>query len=137
MPSAKPRAINRALVSRPQKPSIKYVYPKEGAIGWMDNVAVPAGAPDVDNAKLFLNFLIDSKKNIALQQRSTGCQSAIVGSNKFLSTDIGASPEFNPPADLKITFAPSCPEKATRAYKIDLDRFAPVGRSRRPAAEGR
>ena len=105
----------KALASRQQKPSIKYVYPKEGAIGWMDNVAVPVGAPDVENAKLFLNFLMDPE-NIALQQKSTGYQSAIAGSNKFLSADIGTSPEFNPPADLKITFAPSCPEKATRAY---------------------
>jgi spermidine/putrescine transport system substrate-binding protein len=55
-------------------------------------------------------------QNIALQQKSTGYQSAITGSNGFLSPDIGNSPEFNPPADLKITFAPACPEKATRAY---------------------
>lgn len=105
----------KALASRQQKPSIKYVYAKEGAIGWMDNVAVPVGAPDLDNAKAFLNFLMDPE-NIALQQKSTGYQSAIDGSNKFLSADIGDSPEFNPPADLKIVFAPACSEKATRAY---------------------
>ena len=56
------------------------------------------------------------QQNIALQQKSTGYQSAVAGSNKFLPPEIGNSPEFNPPADLKITFAPSCPEKATRAY---------------------
>lgn len=105
----------KALAARQQKPSIKYVYPKEGAIGWMDNVAVPVGAPDLDNAKAFLNFLMDPE-NIALQQKSTGYQSAIAGSNKFLTDDVGGSPEFNPPADLKIVFAPACSEKATRAY---------------------
>jgi len=105
----------KALASRQQKPTIKYVYPKEGAIGWMDNVAVPVGAPDLDNAKAFLNFLMDPE-NIALQQKSTGYQSAIVGSNKYLSADVGGSPEFNPPADLKITFAPACEAAATRAY---------------------
>jgi len=76
---------------------------------------VPTTAPDLENAKKFLNFLMDPE-NIALQQKSTGYQSAIVGSNKFLPPEIGDSPEFNPPADLKITFAPSCEEKATRAY---------------------
>jgi spermidine/putrescine transport system substrate-binding protein len=55
-------------------------------------------------------------ENIALQQKSTGYQSAIAGSNKFLPPELGESPEFNPPADLQITFAPSCGEKATRAY---------------------
>jgi len=105
----------KALASRQQKATIKYVYPTEGVIGWMDNVAVPANAPNLDNAKAFLNFLMDPE-NIALQQKSTGYQSAITGSNKYLPAEIGDSPEFNPPADLKITFAPACDEKATRAY---------------------
>lgn len=105
----------KALATRQQKATVKYVYPKEGVVGWMDNVAVPTSAPDLDNAKAFLNFLMDPE-NIALQQKSTGYQSAIAGSNKYLSPDLGNSPEFNPPADLKITFAPACEEKATRAY---------------------
>lgn len=105
----------KGLASRLQKPTIKYVFAKEGAIGWMDNVAVPKGAPDIDNAKKFLNFLMDPE-NIALQQKSTGYQSAVMGSAKFLPKETGESPEFNPPKDLKIVFAPACEEKATRAY---------------------
>ena len=91
----------KGLATRQQKPTVKYVYAKEGAIGWMDNVAVPKGAPDVENAKKFLNFLMDPE-NIALQQKSTGYQSAVMGSGKYLSPDVGDSPEFNPPKDLKI-----------------------------------
>jgi spermidine/putrescine transport system substrate-binding protein len=105
----------KALATRTEKASFKYVYPKEGVVGWMDNVAVPKDAPDLENAKKFLNFLMDPE-NIALQSKSTGYQTAVVGSNKFLPPEIGESPEFNPPADLKITFAPSCEEKATRSY---------------------
>ncbi|MET1027942.1 MAG: extracellular solute-binding protein [Dongiaceae bacterium] len=105
----------KAQATRMQKASFTYVYPKEGVVGWMDNVAVPKNAPDLENAKKFLNFLMDPE-NIALEQTSTGYQSAVMGSNKFLSADLGSSPEFNPPADLKIVFAPSCPEKATQAY---------------------
>ncbi|HVM86100.1 MAG TPA: extracellular solute-binding protein [Candidatus Binatia bacterium] len=105
----------KALNTRQQKASFKYVYPKEGMIGWMDNVAVPVGAPDLENAKKFMNFLMDPE-NIALQQKYTGYQSAIAGSNKFLPSDVGDSPEFNPPSTEKITFAPACEEKATRAY---------------------
>jgi spermidine/putrescine transport system substrate-binding protein len=105
----------KALATRTEKATFKYVYPKEGVVGWMDNVAVPKDAPDLENAKKFLNFLMDPE-NIALQSKSTGYQTAVVGSNKFLPPEIGESPEFNPPADLKITFAPSCEEKATRAY---------------------
>ena len=35
----------KALATRQQKPTVKYVYPKEGVVGWMDNVAVPTSAP--------------------------------------------------------------------------------------------
>ena len=34
----------KALETRQQKPAFRYVYPKEGIICWMDNVAVPTGA---------------------------------------------------------------------------------------------
>ncbi|HWA45612.1 MAG TPA: extracellular solute-binding protein [Hypericibacter adhaerens] len=105
----------KALATRTEKSTFVYVYPKEGVVGWMDNVAVPKDAPDLENAKKFLNFLMDPQ-NIALQSQSTGYQTAVTGSNKFLPPEIGNSPEFNPPADLKITFAPSCDEKAIRAY---------------------
>ena len=74
----------KALATRQQKSTVKYVYPKEGVVGWMDNVAVPTGAPNLENAKKFLNFLMDPE-NIALQQKYTGYQSAIAGSNKFLA----------------------------------------------------
>ena len=105
----------KAEATRQQKATVKYVYPKEGVVGWMDNVAVPKGAPNLDNAKAFLNFLM-APENIALQSSFSGYQNAVVGANTLLSAELGSSPEFNPPKDLKITFAPACPEKATRAY---------------------
>lgn len=105
----------KAEATRRQKSTVAYVYPKEGAVGWMDNVAVPKGAPNLENAKAFLNFLMDPQ-NIALQSAFSGYQNAVVGANTLLSAELGESPEFNPPKDLKITFAPACPEKATRAY---------------------
>jgi spermidine/putrescine transport system substrate-binding protein len=109
------RWSGKAEATRKQKPTVAYVYPKEGVVGWMDNVAVPKAAPDLENAKAFLNFLMDPE-NIALQSAFSGYQTAVMGANKLLPAELGASPEFNPPKDLKITFAPSCPEKATRAY---------------------
>jgi len=44
--------------ARKDRPELVYSYPKEGFTGWMDNVAVLKGAPHVENAKLFLNFMM-------------------------------------------------------------------------------
>lgn len=45
-----------AFLASQQKPSITYVYPKEGAIVWQDNYAIPAHAPHLDAAYAWLNY---------------------------------------------------------------------------------
>ena len=117
----------KALATRQQKPTIKYVYPKEGVIGWMDNVAVPTGAPDLDNAKKFLNFLMDPE-NIALQQKSTGYQSAdrrleqvpAAGRRRLAGVQSAGRPEDHLRAGLR--------GKGDARLRQDLDGPAPVTR---------
>lgn len=107
-----------AMRARFAKPSLKYVYAKEGGAGWMDNLAIPVGAPDVDNAKKFINFMMDPQ-NAAIESNFAGYQNGVAGSNKFLDPKMGNAPEFNPPADYKIVFSPGCDAKATK----DFDRI--------------
>ncbi len=40
-------------------PNLQYVYPAEGITLWSDNLAVPVGAQNVDNAKIFINWMMD------------------------------------------------------------------------------
>lgn len=44
--------------AREDDDSIKYVYPQEGAVFWVDSFAIPAGAANVDNAHKFIDFLL-------------------------------------------------------------------------------
>ncbi len=37
---------------------IKYVYPKEGAMMWMDNLVISAGAKNLDTAYVFIDFVL-------------------------------------------------------------------------------
>lgn len=37
--------------------NIEYAMPKEGLVGWLDSMVVPAGAENVDNAKAFMDFM--------------------------------------------------------------------------------
>jgi spermidine/putrescine transport system substrate-binding protein len=41
--------------------NIRYVIPKEGAIGWVDNWAIVKGSKNVDLAYKFIDFMIDRK----------------------------------------------------------------------------
>ena len=42
-------------------PDIQYIYPKEGAVFWMDSFAIPAGAKHVENALKFINYMLRAK----------------------------------------------------------------------------
>jgi spermidine/putrescine transport system substrate-binding protein len=104
-----------AYTARQQRSSLKYVYGKEGVYGWADNVVVPKTAQHPENAKAFINFLMNPE-NAGLLSNYTGSQNGIMGSDKFMKKELVGAPEINPPKDEKISFGKVCPEAATRAY---------------------
>ena len=100
---------------RARKPTVRYVYAKEGGVGWMDNLAIPVGAPDVENAKKFMNFMMDPQ-NAAIETEFAQYQNAVPNSAKYLPASISQAPEFNPPKDYKIFFSPGCDARATKSF---------------------
>jgi spermidine/putrescine transport system substrate-binding protein len=79
--------------------TVVYVYPREGVNLWGDNFAVPKGAKHVENAKLFLNFMMDPK-NAAEASNFTGYNNAISGSEQYVKEDLRNDPAFNTPEAL-------------------------------------
>ena len=105
-----------AYRSRQKRPSLKFAYTKEGIEGWMDNVAVLKGAANLENAKLFQNFLMNPE-NAALISDFAGYDNGIEGSHKFMNADLAASPEMNRPADAPIPeFVPPCSPDVVEIY---------------------
>ncbi len=47
-----------AYMASKENPNIRYAYPKEGVILWMDSLTIPKNAKNVDNAHQFINFLL-------------------------------------------------------------------------------
>ncbi|MDF1667973.1 MAG: extracellular solute-binding protein [Roseovarius sp.] len=76
----------------------RYIYPKEGITQWADNLSIPSTAEHPENAKIFINFLMDPK-NVAEITNFTGYMNAISGSDEFLKPEIAADPAVNMPAE--------------------------------------
>jgi spermidine/putrescine transport system substrate-binding protein len=82
-----------------------FVYPREGLNLWGDNLVVPKGAPNLDNAKLFLNWMMDPK-NIAEASDFSGYNNAIKGSDAFTKVAMREDPAINPTAEMQARFRP-------------------------------
>ena len=94
--------------ARDEKASLVYVYPKGCYTGWMDNLVVPKGAPNLDNAKAFINFMI-APENAAMVTNSALYSNGIKGSEAFVEAALAAAAELNPLADTPAPeFIPTC-----------------------------
>jgi spermidine/putrescine transport system substrate-binding protein len=77
-------------------PTAVYVYPKEGLTFWQDNLAVPRGAPHLEEAKTFLNWMM-APENIALASNFTGYMNAIEGTDQYMERALIEDPAVNMP----------------------------------------
>ena len=102
--------------ARAERASLKYAYPKEGMTAWMDNIVVFKGAPNLENAKKFQNFMMDPV-NAATLTNFARYTAGVMGTEPHLDPDLVGALELNPPADAPAPeFVPPCEDKVIRLY---------------------
>lgn len=83
--------------TRQALPTAIYVYPEEGITFWADNFVVPRGAPNLDNAKTFIDWMM-APENAAAASNYTGYMSAIAGAEEHMDEALKDNPAVNMPA---------------------------------------
>lgn len=86
-------------------PTAVYVYPKEGTGFWTDNMMVPKGAPNLEAAKTFLNWMMDPE-NAAVATNFAGYMNSIKGSREYLDDSLKADPAINMPEEYESRLVP-------------------------------
>jgi spermidine/putrescine transport system substrate-binding protein len=106
-----------AFRARVENEDLVYGYPKEGFPFFMDSVAVLKDAKNVENAKLFQNFVM-APENAALISAFARFANGIQGSDAYMPEDMKTAPEVNIPEEFagKGKFAPACSPEAQELY---------------------
>ena len=100
-----------SIRAREENAAMRYAFPKEGVIAWADNIAVPVGAPNYDNAIKFIEFLL-KPENIAVQSNFAGYSNGIEGSEAFMSEKLKTAHELSPPEGTPLVFSHTCSPKS-------------------------
>ena len=102
-----------AMRARLANPDVAYGYPQEGYGLWMDSVVLLADAKNVDNAYLFMDFIMEPE-NAAMLSAFARYGNGITGADAFLPEDMKTAPEIVPAPELAKAgkFVVSCTGKA-------------------------
>lgn len=80
-------------------PELDFVYPKEGAIMWMDNMAIPKNAQNIEAAHQFIDFILHPK-NAAMISEEIGYGSPNEAAKAEMDEAIANNPIIYPPEEM-------------------------------------
>ena len=85
-----------AYLAHKENPSLQFIYPKEGAIFWMDNYAIPKNSKNVEAAHKFIDFLLRPENAKVVVER-LGFSMPNEGVKALLSPELANDPTLFPP----------------------------------------
>ena len=88
---------------------INYVIPKEGAVIWFDNLAIPSDAPHPENAHMFLDYIMEPEVAAAISNY-VFYANANSASVEFIDEAVKTDPGIYPTAEVKKKLFPDLAE---------------------------
>lgn len=105
-------------------PELDFVYPKEGAIMWMDNMCIPKNAKNQENAHAFIDFLL-RPENSAIISEEIGYGSPSEAAKDLLPAEIATNEIIYPSEELlsRASFRGDVSDETMALYQQYWDRL--------------
>ena len=103
-----------AAAAKTKAPEIRYVIPREGALRWIDVVAIPSKAENVDNAHRFVRYLMQPEV-IANISSAVSYANANNEATALIDKSIAGNPSIYPPAEVQAKLLAATPLPADGA----------------------
>ncbi|MEO8558154.1 MAG: extracellular solute-binding protein [Rhodospirillales bacterium] len=100
--------------------TIGYVVPKEGALVWIDTLAIPANAPNADSAYKLIDYLLDAKV-AAASANQLRYASGNAAARPFLDAGLSGDAGLYPPSDVMAKLYTVSP--AERRYQLQRQKL--------------
>lgn len=99
-------------------PDIRYVIPKEGAVRWIDVVAIPKDARHPGNAHAFIDYLMQPEVIAAITD-SVAYANANLAATPLIDPEIAADPGVYPPDEVRAKLVdPKLLEDAVQRQRV-------------------
>lgn len=86
-----------AYIASKTNPDITFIYPKEGAIFWVDSMAIPVGARNIESAHKFIEYVL-RPENAALISEQMGYASPNITAVEMMDESLTTNPVLYPPS---------------------------------------
>jgi len=98
--------------------TVEYIIPKEGALMWFDNMAIPTDAPHVEEAHEFLNYIMKPEV-MAKASNYVYYANGNKASKEFLNEDVVGDPAIYPGEETMSRLYTVSPENAREKRELN------------------
>ena len=106
-----------AYIAAGENPDIRYVYPKEGYSLWVDNLCIPVNAANVENAHVFIDYLLRPEVAAFICQEM-GYSTPNLAAKAILPEEVRSNPIVYPsPEDMDLGEFETDLGEAVKAYE--------------------
>lgn len=95
---------------------VAFVVPEEGAVGWLDSLAIPAASRNQDAARAFINWMIDPEFYVQWAAKGAPSSANAKANEALPDTDFNKSAFADPAVVARVKFMKPLPDETRKAY---------------------